>query len=169
MNVVQGAALAGAEKIIAVDLLDNKLDLARQFGATHTVNASSGDPVEEVLSLTGQKGVHYAFEVIGRPETLRQAYDCLAKRGEAIALGVTPFETEVSIPVMGLIFDERVLRGSVYGSSRPRIDIPVLMDLYQAGKLKLDELLTRTYPFEQINEAYAALENGEVARTVVLF
>ena len=141
----------------------------RQFGATHTVNASSGDPVEQVLSLTGQKGVNYAFEVIGRPETLRQAYDCLAKRGEAIALGVTPFETEVSIPVMGLIFDERVLRGSVYGSSRPRIDIPVLMDLYRAGKLKLDELLTRTYPFEQINEAYAALENGEVARTVVLF
>ena len=169
LNVVQGAALAGASKIIAVDLLDNKLDLARQFGATHTVNASSSDPVEQILSLTGQKGVNYAFEVIGRPETLRQAYDCLAKRGEAIALGVTPFETEVSIPIMGLLFDERVLRGSVYGSSRPRIDIPVLMDLYQAGKLKLDELLTRTYPFEQINEAYAALEKGEVARTVVLF
>ena len=70
---------------------------------------------------------------------------------------------------MGLIFEERVLKGSVYGSSRPRIDIPKLMDLYRAGKLKLDELLTRTYPFEQINEAYAALERGEVARTVVLF
>lgn len=169
LNVVQGAALAGAEKIIAVDLLDNKLDLARQFGATHTVNASSGEPVEQVRSLTGQKGVDYAFEVIGLPKTVRQVFDCLAKCGVAVVVGVTPFETEVSIPIMGLVFEERVLKGCLYGSSRPRIDIPKLMDLYRAGKLKLDELLTRTYPFEQINEAYAALERGEVARTVVLF
>ena len=169
LNVVQGAALAGAEKIIAVDLLDNKLDLARQFGATHTVNASSGDPVEQVRSLTGQRGVDYAFEVIGLPKTVRQTFDCLAKCGVAVVVGVTPFETEVSIPIMGLVFEERVLKGCLYGSSRPRIDIPKLMDLYRAGKLKLDELLTRTYPFEQINEAYAALERGEVARTVVLF
>ena len=169
LNVVQGAALAGAEKIIAVDLLDNKLDLARQFGATHTVNASSGDPVEQVRSLTGQRGVDYAFEVVGLPKTVRQAFDCLAKCGVAVVVGVTPFETEVSIPIMGLVFEERVLKGCLYGSSRPRIDIPKLMDLYRAGKLKLDELLTCTYPFEQINEAYAALERGEVARTVVLF
>jgi len=168
LNVIQGAALAGAEKIIAVDLLDNKLEMARQFGATHTVNASSGDPVEQVRSLTGQRGVDYAFEVIGLPQTVRQAFDSLAKRGEAIVLGVTPLETEVSIPIMPLIFEERVLKGSVYGSSRPRIDIPKLMNLYRAGKLKLDELVTRTYSFDQINEAYAALERGEVARTVVL-
>ena len=161
--------MAGAEKIIAVDLLDNKLDLARQFGATHTVNASSGDPVEQVRSLTGQRGVDYSFEVIGLPKTVRQAFDCLAKCGVAIVVGVTPFETEVSIPIMGIVFEERVLKGCLYGSSRPRIDIPKLMDLYRAGKLKLDELLTRTYPFEQINEAYAALKRGEVARTVVLF
>ena len=148
--------------------MDNKLEMARQFGATHTVNASSGDPVEQVRSLTGQRGVDYAFEVIGLPKTVRQSFDSLAKRGEAIVLGVTPMETEVSIPVMPLIFEERVLKGSVYGSSRPRIDIPKLMNLYRAGKLKLDELLTRTYSFDQINEAYAALDRGEVARTVVL-
>ena len=168
LNVIQGAALAGAEKIIAVDLLDNKLEMARQFGATDTVNASAGDPVEQVRSLTDQRGVDYAFEVIGLPKTVRQAYDSLSKRGEAIVLGVTPLETEVSIPIMPLIFEERVLKGSVYGSSRPRIDIPKLMNLYRAGKLKLDELVTRTYSFDQINEAYAALERGEVARTVVL-
>ena len=168
LNVIQGAALAGAEKIIAVDLLDNKLEMARQFGATHTVNASSGDPVEQVRSLTEQRGVDYAFEVIGLPQTVRQAFDSLAKRGEAIVLGVTPLETEVSIPIMPLIFEEKVLKGSVYGSSRPRIDIPKLMNLYRAGKLKLDELVTRTFSFDQINEAYAALERGEVARTVVL-
>ena len=168
LNVIQGAALAGAEKIIAVDLLDNKLEMARQFGATHTVNASAGDPVEQVRSLTEQKGVDYAFEVIGLPKTVRQAFDSLAKRGETIVLGVTPLETEVSIPIMPLIFEEKVVKGSVYGSSRPRIDIPKLINLYRAGKLKLDELVTRTYSFDQINEAYAALERGEVARTVVL-
>ena len=169
LNVVQGAALSGAEKIIAVDLLDSKLEFAREFGATHGVNASSGDPVEEVRALTDGEGVDYAFEVIGLPKTLRQAFDSLAKCGVAIAVGVTPLESEVCVPVMGLVFEERVLKGSLYGSSRPRIDIPKLMDLYWAGKLKLDELLTRTYPFEEINEAYAALERGEVARTVVVF
>ena len=169
LNVVQGAVLAGAEKIVAVDLLDSKLEFAREFGATHAVNASSDDPVKEIRTLTGGEGVDYAFEVIGLPKTLRQAFDTLAKCGVAIAVGVTPFESEVSVPIMGLVFEERVLKGSLYGSSRPRIDIPKLMDLYRTGKLKLDELLTRTYPFEQINEAYAALERGEVARTVVFF
>ncbi|MBI4242436.1 MAG: Zn-dependent alcohol dehydrogenase [Candidatus Rokubacteria bacterium] len=169
LNVVQGAAIAGAEKIVAVDLLDSKLEYARQFGATHTVNASKGNPVEQVRGLTGGRGVDYAFEVIGHPATMRQAYDCLAKRGMAVIVGVTPMTMEVSVPVMSLVFEERVLTGSVYGSSRPRLDILKLIDLYRAGKLKLDELLTRSYPFEQINEAYAALERGEVARSVVTF
>lgn len=169
LNVVQGAAIAGAEKIIAVDLRDNKLEYARRFGATHTVNASAGNPVEQIRTLTGGRGVDYAFEVVGHPATLRQAYDSLAKRGVAIAVGVTPFTTEVAVPVMSLIYEERVLTGSVYGSSRPRVDIPRLIDLYRSGKLKLDELLTHRYPFEQINQAYEALERGEVARSVVTF
>ena len=169
LNVVQGAALAGAEKIVAVDLLDRKLDFARQFGATHTVNASAGDPVAAVRELTAGRGVDYAFEVIGLPKTMRQAYDCLAKRGLAVVVGVSPFTAEVSVPVMSLVFEERRLTGSIYGSARPRHDIPKLIDLYRAGKLKLDELVTRSYPFKQINEAYEALERGEVARSVVLF
>ncbi len=169
LNVVQGAVLAGAEKIIAVDLLESKLDYARRFGATHTVNASAGDPVEEIRGFTGGRGVDYAFEVIGLPKTMRQAYDVLAKRGMAVIVGVTPMTMEVSVPVMPLVFEERILTGSVYGSARPKTDIPRLIDLYRAGKLKLDELLTRAYPFEQINEAYQALERGEVARSVVTF
>jgi NDMA-dependent alcohol dehydrogenase len=169
LNVVQGAAIAGAEKIIAVDLLPSKLDFARRFGATHTINASDGDPVAAVRALTGGRGVDYALEVIGLPKTMRQAYDCLAKRGMAVVVGVSPMTAEVSVPVMSLVYEERVLTGSVYGSSRPHIDIPKLIDLYRAGRLKLDELLTRTYPFDQINEAYAALERGEVARSVVSF
>jgi S-(hydroxymethyl)glutathione dehydrogenase / alcohol dehydrogenase len=169
LNAVQGARLAGAEKIIAVDLVDRKLEFARQFGATHTVNAAAGDPVAQVRALTGGRGVDYAFEVIGLPKTMRQAYDCLAKRGTAVVVGVAPMTMEVAVPVMSLVYEERVLTGSVYGSSRPRLDIPRLIDLYRSGKLLLDELLTRTYPFEQINEAYAALERGEVARSVVRF
>ncbi len=169
LNVVQGAALAGAEKIIAVDLLDNKLEFARRFGATHTVNATAGNPVEQIRALTGGRGVDYAFEVVGLPATMRQAYDSLAKRGMAVVIGVTPMTEEVSVPVMSLVFEERVLTGSLYGSASPRNDIPRLIDLYRAGKLKIDELLTRAYPFEEINEAYAALERGEVARSVVTF
>jgi NDMA-dependent alcohol dehydrogenase len=169
LNVIQGGALAGAEKIIAVDLLDRKLEFARKFGATHTVNASAADPVAEVRALTGGRGVDYAFEVIGLTRTMRQAYDCLAKRGVAVVVGVSPMTAEVSVPVMSLVFEERVLTGSVYGSSRPRVDIPRLIALYRAGKLKLDELLTRRYPFVEINEAYRALERGEVARSVVTF
>ncbi len=169
LNAVQGAQLAGAAQIIAVDLVDRKLEFARQFGATHTVNAGKGDAVAQVRALTGGRGVDYAFEVIGMPSTMRQAWDCLAKRGMAVVVGVTPMATEVAVPVMSLVFEERVLTGSVYGSSRPRLDIPKLIDLYRAGKLKVDELLTRTYPFAEINDAYAALERGEVARSVVTF
>ena len=169
VNVIQGAAIAGAEKIIAVDILPSKLEFAKRFGATHTINAKETKPVEAVRALTGGRGVDYSFEVIGLPETIRQAYDSLSKRGMAVAVGVAPMTTEVSVPIMSLVYEERILTGSVYGSSRPWIDIPMLINLYRAGKLKLDELLTRQYPFAQINEAYAALERGEVLRSVVTF
>lgn len=169
INVIQGAALAGAEKIIGVDILANKLNYARTFGATHTLNAKEVNPVEAVRALTNGRGVDYAFEVVGQPATIRQAYDCLSKRGMAVVVGVTPMTAEVAVPIMTLVFEERILTGSVYGSSRPWIDIPKLINLYQAGKLKLDELLTARYPFAQINEAYAALERGEGLRSIVTF
>lgn len=168
LNAIQCAALAGAEKIIAVDLKDNKLAYARQFGATHTVNASAGDPVEQVKALTGGRGVDYAFEAVGLPQTIRQAYDALAKCGIAVVIGISPTKAEVSIPALSLSWEEKILTGTLYGSGHFRQDILKLVDLLRAGKLKLDELLTRTYPLEQINEAYEALERGEVARSVVL-
>jgi len=169
INVIQGAAIAGAEKIIAVDLLPSKLEFARKFGATHTINARESNPVEAIRALTAGRGVDYAFEVIGLPATIRQAYDSLKKRGLAVVVGVTPMTAEVSVPIMPLVFEERTLTGSIYGSSRPVIHIPLLINLYRAGKLKLDELLTRRYPFSQINEAYEALERGEGLRSVVTF
>ncbi len=169
LNVVQGAALAGAEPIIAVDRVPQKLEWARRFGATHAVDARHGDPVAEVRALTGGRGVNYAFEVIGEPAVMRQAYDSLAKRGMCVVLGVTPPTAEVRVPALSLVFEERVLTGSIYGAGAPRVEIPKLIALYRAGRLKLDELLTRRYPFAQVNEAYEALERGEVARSVVTF
>ncbi len=104
-----------------------------------------------------------------QPETIRQAFDCLAKRGMCVAVGVAPMTKEVSIPIMSLVFEEKSLTGSLYGSARIRQDTYMLMELYKAGKLKLDELLTRKYPFAQINEAYDNLIKGEVARSIVTF
>ena len=169
LNVIQTAALAGAAMVIAVDIREKKLEYAREFGATHTVNASGGEPVEQVRALTGGRGVDYAFEVIGLPRTMRQAFDVLARCGVAVVVGIGPTTAEVSIPVIPLAWEDRTFMGSLYGSARPRIDILRLIELYRAGKLKLDQLLSRTYPLEQINEAYDALERGEVARSVVMF
>jgi len=169
LNVVQGAALAGAARIVAVDVVRRKLEWARAFGATDLVDASAGDAVARVRALTGGRGVDYAFEVVGDPAVMRQAYDTLAKRGVAVVLGVTPATAEIAVPVMSLVFEERVLTGSIYGAGRPRHDIPGIIALWRAGRLKVDELLTRAYPLEAINEACAALERGEVARAVVTF
>jgi Zn-dependent alcohol dehydrogenase len=169
LNAVQGAALAGAKVIVAVDLHDAKLELARRLGATHAVNASAGDPAERVRELTGGRGVDYAFDAVGEPKTVRGAYDSLAKLGTLVVLGIAPAGTDVALPLTSLVFEERRVLGSFYGSGRPREDIPVLVEQYLSGKLKLDELVTRRYPLEQINEAYAALDRGEVARSVVVF
>ena len=169
LNVIQGAALAGAERVIAVDLLDNKLEYARQFGATHTVNARQADVVEAVKELTEGRGADYAFEVIGLPQTIRQAYEVVRRGGTAVVVGVAPTGAEVSLNAASIMLQEKTLRGSLYGSCVPRVDIPRMLGLYVAGKLKLDELISREYPIEQINEAFAALERGEVARSIIRF
>ncbi|MFQ5795091.1 MAG: zinc-binding dehydrogenase [Candidatus Bipolaricaulia bacterium] len=169
LNVIQGAALVSAEKIIAIDLLDNKLALAQEMGATHSVNASRTEPVAEIKELTDGQGVDYAFEVIGLPETISQAVEALRKRGTAVIVGVSRREATIPLKTLPMVFEEQTVMGSLYGSSRPRIDVPKLLDLYMAGKLKLDPLLSRTYPLEQANEAFDALERGETARSVLTF
>jgi S-(hydroxymethyl)glutathione dehydrogenase/alcohol dehydrogenase len=167
LNVVQGAALAAAGCIIAIDVLDRKLEMAGQFGATNFVNAAKEDAVEAVRALTGG-GADYAFEVVGRPEAVSQAFDMVHAGGEAVMVGLSPFGSKTSIETRGLM-NEKVLKGCCYGSIRPRIDIPRLVDLYMAGRLKLDELVTRTYPLEGINDAFAAMKAGEVARSIITF
>jgi S-(hydroxymethyl)glutathione dehydrogenase/alcohol dehydrogenase len=152
-----------------VDLHASKLDLASEFGATHTVNASTQSAVEAVRSLTSGRGVDHAFDCVGSPATVRQAFDVLAKTGNLIVLGISPAGAEVSLPLGPLVFEERRVLGSFYGSGNPREDIPALARMYLHGRLKLDELLTRRYPLDRINDAYAALDRGEVARSVVVF
>ena len=167
LSVIQGAVLAGAYPIIAIDVLERKLEMAREFGATHFVNASKKDPVEAVVALT-DGGTDYAFEVIGKPEAISQAVDMVHAGGEAVMVGVSPFGSKTSIDTRNLL-EERVVRGCVYGSIRQRVDIPRYIDLYMAGRLKLDQMVTRTFPLEGINEAFAVMKAGEVARSVIVF
>lgn len=169
LNTVQGAVLADAERIIAVDLMENKLAFARQFGATDTVNASEVDPVEAVRELTDGLGVDYAFEAIGSSVTIRQAFDMARAGGTAVAIGLARSGDTVPVPPQTLIWSEKSLIGSYYGSSRPRIDMPEYLRLYDDGKLKLDELITQTYPLDKVNEAFADMEAGKNARGMLLF
>ncbi len=169
LNVIQGCAIAGATTIIAVDLLDNKLEMAKEFGATHTVNASEGDPVERIKELTGGFGTHYAFEAIGLVEApFLQSIRCTRSRGITVWVGHAPFGTPVTMDARDLIMEKTVI-GSMYGTAKPQIEFPRLLALYQAGKLKLDELITRQFPVEEINDAFTALANGEVARSTLSF
>ncbi|HBK79695.1 MAG TPA: alcohol dehydrogenase [Nitrospinae bacterium] len=169
LNAVQGAALAGADPIIAVDVFQNKLDMARTFGATHFVNASDENPVERIRELTGGQGAHYAIEAIGNPEAATQAFNCIRRGGTAVMIGITSPQSAAAIPTLDLVTQEKKLVGSLYGSSVPRHMVPRLIELYMAGKLNLDDLLTRSYPLEEINEAYDALIKGEVARSIISY
>jgi NDMA-dependent alcohol dehydrogenase len=169
LNAVQGAVIAGANPIVAVDLNPKKLDFARQLGATHTVNAGATDPVEAIRELTGGRGADYAFEVIGRPEVVVQAFLALRRGGKAIVVGVPPATSMFEVPGMLFPLAEKSLVGSLYGSADMARDVPRLIGLYRAGRLKLDELVTRRYALAQVNEAFAALEKGEVVRGVITF
>ena len=169
LNAIQGAVLAQAERIIAVDIAEKKLNFAKSFGATDVVNASTCDPVEAVRELTAGLGVDYAFEVIGNPKTIVQAYNMVRAAGTAVIVGISHHQSDVSIPAQHLVSTERQLIGSFYGSCQPKVDFPKLLNLYTEGKLKLDELITRHYRLEQINEAFADMEAGENARGVILF
>ena len=168
LNVVQGARLVSAEPIIAVDMLDNKLDYARAFGATHVVNASREDAVAAVRDLT-DGGADYAFEVIGLPATMEQAVACIRPGGKAIVVGMAALGARISIDPYFLVLHQKTLMGTFYGSAYPRRDIPRLADLYKTGHLDLDALISRRYALAQINEGFAALKAGEVARGVVTF
>ena len=167
LSTINGAAIAGAGRIIAVDRVASKLALARQFGATDVVNASDGDAVAQVMELT-KGGVHHSFEAIGLKTTAEQAFAMLARGGTANIIGMIP--QGVMIELHGADFlGEKRIQGSLMGSNHFPIDMPRLVDFYMSGKLKLDELISRRIKLEQINEAFEELKTGELARSVIMF
>lgn len=166
LNVVQGSRLAACEKIIAVDTRSVPLKLARDFGATDVVEASE-NTAEQVIELTGGRGADYVFDTVGLPETLTQALRFARKGGAVVLTGLSRTDARASFPLFPFVMQEKRLIGSVYGSGQPLRDIPRLVALYQEGKLKLDELATRTYRLDEVNEALAALSSGEGARGII--
>jgi len=167
LNVIQGAILCGAARVIAVDRLDSKLELAKTFGATDTVNATTVDPVVAVLEMSGG-GVHYSFEAIGLKLAAEQAFGMLRPGGTATVIGMIPPDQSVELPGVAFLSEKRI-QGSSMGSNRFRIDMPRYIDLYLQGRLKLDELVSARIRLEEINDGFAAMKTGEVARSVVIF
>jgi Zn-dependent alcohol dehydrogenase len=168
LNAVQGAALAGANPIIAIDVVESKLEAARRFGATHAVNGKSADPVAAVVELTGGRGVDYSFVTVGNTRAVEQGFEILAGRGTEIILGIPEGGAKAQMSVGHFIAERRVM-GSWNGSTLPRVHIPRWMALYQQGRLKLDELVSGRYPIEEINAAIAQMEGGGALRNVIVF
>lgn len=167
LSAVQGARIAGANRIIAVDMVDSKLDLARRMGATHTVNASTDDPVAAVKDLTGD-GVHYSFEAVGRKETAEQAFAMLGPGGSAVVIGMIPVGTKVEVHGPDLL-REKTLTGSNMGSNQFRTDMPRFVEMYLDGRLLLDEMVSKTIGLEDINRGFDDMKAGSVARSVITF
>jgi S-(hydroxymethyl)glutathione dehydrogenase / alcohol dehydrogenase len=168
LNCLMGAVLVGAHPIIVADVVDSKLEMAMEFGGTHVVNARTHDLVEAVRELTRGEGVDFSFEAIGNPTAMSQAFQSLRRGGVATAVGIAPVGTEMTVNAGELVYQEKTLKGSYYGSTRPQTDMPRLLQLHRAGRLPIDRLISRRYPLDRVNEAYDALLAGEVARSVLI-
>jgi NDMA-dependent alcohol dehydrogenase len=170
LNVIQGAKHAGAERIVAIDMVDGKLQTAQKFGATDLVNAGEGDATAKVMEMTAQRGADVAFEVIGLQPTIEQALAMTRRGGQTVLVGVPNFEAMVNVPAsLGFIFSEKQIRGCLYGSSNVHKDVPMLTKLYTDGKLMLDELVSREIKLDQVNDAMDEMGSGEIARSVIVY
>jgi S-(hydroxymethyl)glutathione dehydrogenase/alcohol dehydrogenase len=167
LAIIQGARIAGARMIIAVDKFPAKLELAKKLGATHAVDASKGDAVQQIRELTNG-GVEYSFEAIGLKVAAEQAYESLTAGGIATIVGMVPIGQKVDVDGFSLLYEKRI-QGCFMGSNRFRIDMPRIIELYQQGRLDLDDMITRRGKLEDVNEAFRAMKAGEVARTVLMF
>jgi alcohol dehydrogenase len=168
LSAIMGARAAGAHPIIAVDLLDAKLEIAKEVGATHLINAGSEDPVEAIREITAG-GAAYTIEVVGSEKVLVQAYEASARGGMTVTVGLPHPSKQFSIPAVSLVADEKTIKGSYMGSAVPVRDLPRYISMYQAGLLPVDKLLTSTIQLNEINAAFDALDRGEVVRQVVQF
>jgi S-(hydroxymethyl)glutathione dehydrogenase/alcohol dehydrogenase len=167
LNVIQGARIAGAEMIIAIDVVQSKLEAAKKFGATHTIDSSKDSPSNGVRSLTDGVGVDYAFEVIGNTATIEQAIEMVRRGGSAVLVGVAPFGQQVSITPAIITLTGRSIIGTYFGSIDPERDFPKMVELWRDGKLDLEGLITERGGLEDINSAFEAMESGRVLRTVI--
>lgn len=167
LSAIQGARIAGANKIIAVDMVGAKLELAQELGATHIVNPSDGDPVAQVKEIT-DGGVHYSFEAVGLKVTAEQSFKMLRSGGQATVIGLIPVGTMIEIHGADLIM-ERTLTGSNMGSNQFRTDMPRIVDMYLDGRLNLDAMVAKTIKLEQINEGFEEMKTGTETRSVIIF
>ncbi len=165
---IAGARLAGAHTIIGVDLDDRKLAWAKEFGATHTINASSSDPVEEIRKLTGGNGVNVAIEAVGNPLTYEQAFYARDHAGTVVLVGVPSPDMKIELPLIEVFGRGGSLKSSWYGDCLPSRDFPMLIDLYLQGRLDLDRFVSETIGIGDVEEAFHKMERGEVLRSVVV-
>lgn len=166
-SVLQGARIAGAATIIAIDPVEMKRETGTRLGATHAVDPSDGDPVEAVRALTSGRGVDYAFEVIGHPTTIRQAYDMARRGGTAVVVGMSRHDAEVSFPAFTLFHQAKTLVGSHYGTAQVRRDFQRLVDLAESGQLDLGAMVSKRIAIDEVEDAFRAMEAGEVIRSVI--
>jgi S-(hydroxymethyl)glutathione dehydrogenase/alcohol dehydrogenase len=166
LNVIQGCKVAGASTIIAIDPVASKREAALKFGATHACAPEDADQMTR--DLTGGIRPDAVFEVVGRPELQRQAFDLVRPGGRAVMVGAAPVMQEASFPVLGFLFLEKRILGCYYGSCSPKRDVPRVVDLWRAGKLDLESLVTGTAPLDAVSDAFAALEAGTAIRTVLI-
>jgi len=169
LNAVQGAAIAGAGQVIALDVADDKLVAAREFGATAAVHAAADDVASQVMALTSGAGADYVFVTVGAKPAIEQAFSLVAPGGAVVLVGMTATGVMVEFDATAVAGNSQRVLGSKMGNSRLPIDIPLLVALYEDGRLKLDELVTKTYPIEEINEAIDSVKRGEARRNVVVF
>ena len=167
LSAVNGAALAGAERIIAIDTVASKLEIARELGATDTLNASNADPIKAVRDMTGG-GVHYSFEALGTKTTAEQAFGMLRPGGTATIIGMVPLGVKIELHGFDFLRD-RKLQGTSMGGNRFRVDMPRLLSLWRQGRLKLDHLISGRIKLNQINEGFAALKSGAPVRQLIDF
>jgi S-(hydroxymethyl)glutathione dehydrogenase/alcohol dehydrogenase len=169
LNVIQGAILANATKIVAIDILDNKLELAKVFGATHVINASKEDPLKKALEITNGIGVDYAFEAVGSAETTQTAYRLIRRGGSVVIVGVPDLDAKLTLPLAEIPVMEKSILGSFYGSGDIRSELITLLELYKAGRINLENLITSRYRLEEINKGFKDLQAGKNARGVIMY
>ncbi len=167
LAVIQGARIAGARMIIAVDVFEPKLKRALELGATHSVDASKGDPVKAIRDLTGG-GAEYAFEAIGLKKAAEQAFECIRPGGTATVIGMIPVGQKIELDGPAFLREKKI-QGCSMGSNRFKVDMPKYVDFYLQGRLRLDEMISRRGRLEDVNDAFRAMKAGEVARTVLMF